>query len=45
VLGRLLVRGDRMRTEDGWVLTVLSLEGRRAGEVEVRAPEDEPQPS
>jgi CBS domain containing-hemolysin-like protein len=45
VLGRLLVRGDRMRTEDGWVLTVLSLEGRRAGEVEVRAPEDERRPS
>jgi CBS domain containing-hemolysin-like protein len=39
VLGRLLERGDRVRTEQGWLLTVLSLEGRRAGEVEVRAPE------
>ncbi|MFA9429432.1 hemolysin family protein [Egicoccus sp. AB-alg2] len=38
-LGRLLVRGDRLRTDDGWQLTVLSLEGRRAGEIEVRAPE------
>jgi CBS domain containing-hemolysin-like protein len=40
MLGRLLERGDRMRTEEGWLLTVLSLEGRRAGEVEVRAPEE-----
>ena len=40
-LGRLLERGDRVVTEDGWRLTVLSLEGRRAGEVEIRAPEDE----
>jgi CBS domain containing-hemolysin-like protein len=40
MLGRLLERGDRVRTDDGWLLTVLSLEGRRAGEIEVRAPED-----
>jgi putative hemolysin len=40
-LGRLLGPGDRLRTEGGWLLTVLSLEGRRAGEVEVRAPEAE----
>lgn len=37
-LGRLLVVGDRLVTEDGWQLTVLSIEGRRAGEIEVRAP-------
>jgi CBS domain containing-hemolysin-like protein len=39
-LGRLLERGDRVSTPEGWRLTVLSLEGRRAGEVEVRAPEE-----
>ncbi|MEX2505252.1 MAG: hemolysin family protein [Egicoccus sp.] len=39
-LGRLLFEGDRLVTDDGWQLTVLNLEGRRAGEVEVRAPED-----
>jgi CBS domain containing-hemolysin-like protein len=39
MLGRLLDRGDRVRTDAGWLLTVLSLEGRRAGEIEVRAPE------
>jgi CBS domain containing-hemolysin-like protein len=33
---RLLVVGDRLRTDDGWQLTVRSLDGRRAGEVEVR---------
>ena len=33
---RLLVVGDRLRTDDGWQLTVRSLEGRRAGDVEVR---------
>jgi CBS domain containing-hemolysin-like protein len=38
-LGRLVVAGDRHVTDDGWVLTVRSLEGRRAGEVELRAPE------
>ncbi|MEX2626722.1 MAG: transporter associated domain-containing protein, partial [Ilumatobacteraceae bacterium] len=37
-LGRLLERGDRLVTGDGWRLTVLSLEGRRAGEIEVHAP-------
>lgn len=37
--GRLVAVGDRDRTEDGWTLTVVALEGRRAGEVEVRAPE------
>ena len=39
VLGRLVERGDRVATDDGWRLTVLSVDGRRAGEVEVRAPE------
>lgn len=38
-LGRLLSAGDRWVTDDGWSLTVLTLDGRRAGEVEVRAPE------
>jgi CBS domain containing-hemolysin-like protein len=38
-VGRLVVAGDRHVTDDGWVLTVRSLEGRRAGEVELRAPE------
>jgi CBS domain containing-hemolysin-like protein len=38
-LGRLLERGDQLTTEDGWRLTVLSIDGRRAGEVEIRAPE------
>ncbi len=37
-LGRLPSTGDRVTTEDGWTLTVLSLEGRRAGEVEVLPP-------
>ena len=37
-LGRLLDRGDHVETPDGWRLTVLGLEGRRAGEVEIRAP-------
>lgn len=37
-LGRLVSVGDRITTEDGWVLTVRSLDGRRAGEVELRAP-------
>ncbi|GGI08318.1 hemolysin family protein [Egicoccus halophilus] len=39
-LGRLLEPGDRFTTVDGWELTVLTLEGRRAGEIEVRAPEE-----
>lgn len=38
-LGRLVVAGDRHVTDDGWVVIVCSLEGRRAGEVELRAPE------
>ena len=38
-LGRLLDRGDHVETDGGWRLTVLSLEGRRAGEVEIRGPE------
>jgi CBS domain containing-hemolysin-like protein len=42
LLSRLLVRGDRVRTDEGWVLTVLTLEGRRAGEIEVRAPDEVP---
>jgi CBS domain containing-hemolysin-like protein len=37
-VGRLLAAGDRWTTADGWSLTVLSVDGRRAGEVEVRAP-------
>ena len=44
-IGRLVAVGDRHATEDGWVLTVLELEGRRAGEVEVRAPEPVADPS
>jgi CBS domain containing-hemolysin-like protein len=38
-LGRLVERGDRLVTGDDWELTVLSIEGRRAAEVEIRAPE------
>jgi CBS domain containing-hemolysin-like protein len=37
-LGRLVVRGDRVETPDGWWLVVRTVEGRRAGDVEVRAP-------
>lgn len=37
-LGRLLEVGDRVDTEDGWRLTVRTLEGRRAGEVQLRSP-------
>jgi CBS domain containing-hemolysin-like protein len=39
LLGRLVERGDRVVTDDHWQLTVLSVDGRRAGEVEIRAPE------
>ena len=39
-LGRLVEVGDRVTTEDGWQLTVTTLEGRRAGEVEIEAPAD-----
>jgi CBS domain containing-hemolysin-like protein len=38
-LGRLLRRGDVVRRDDGWQLRVLTLAGRRAGDVEVLAPE------
>lgn len=36
--GRLLAQGDHLTTEDGWRLTVRTLEGRRAGDVEVESP-------
>jgi CBS domain containing-hemolysin-like protein len=39
-LGRLLRRGDVLDL-DGWRLRVLTMEGRRAGQVEVVAPRDE----
>lgn len=38
-LGRLLRRGDVVTTSDGWRLRVLTVEGRRAGDVEVLAPD------
>ncbi len=38
-LDRLVAPGDAVTTPEGWTLTVRSLDGRRAGEVEVRAPE------
>ncbi len=38
-LDRLLVPGDVVTAGAGWTMTVLDLDGRRAGEVEVRAPE------
>ncbi|MEX2278959.1 MAG: hemolysin family protein [Acidimicrobiia bacterium] len=38
-LGRLPARGDRV-DHDGWTLRVLTMEGRRAGQVEVVAPTD-----
>ena len=44
-LGRLPEPGDRVLTEEGWLLVVRTMEGRRAGDVEIRAPElvsDEP---
>lgn len=37
-LGRLPQRGDHVDAAGGWQLTVLQLQGRRAGDVEVRAP-------
>ncbi|MDX1510615.1 MAG: hemolysin family protein [Nitriliruptorales bacterium] len=37
-LGRLVRRGDSVVTADGWRLHVLTLEGRRAGEVAITAP-------
>ena len=36
-LGRLPARGDRV-DHDGWVLRVLTMDGRRAGQIEVVAP-------
>lgn len=39
-LGRLVEVGDVVETE-GWRVTVRSLEGRRAGEVEIEAPSDD----
>lgn len=42
-LGRLPVRGDR-HVIDGWRLTVLSVEGRRAGRIEIVAPRRRPSP-
>lgn len=38
-LDRLVAPGDTITTPGGWTLTVHDLDGRRAGEVEVRAPE------
>ncbi|WP_083441827.1 hemolysin family protein [Nitriliruptor alkaliphilus] len=38
-IGRLLEVGDRWTTADGWLLTVLGLDGRRADRIEVRSPE------
>jgi CBS domain containing-hemolysin-like protein len=38
-VGRLLEVGDRWTTDDGWQLTVLGLDGRRADRVEVRSPD------
>jgi CBS domain containing-hemolysin-like protein len=40
-LGRLVQPGDAVMTEDGWELHVRSIEGRRAGDVELVAPEPE----
>lgn len=40
-LGRLPARGDRV-VHDGWRLRVLTMDGRRAGQVEVVAPSQEP---
>jgi len=38
-LGKLPEPGDRVVTDDGWLLIVRTMEGRRAGDVEIRAPE------
>jgi CBS domain containing-hemolysin-like protein len=38
-VGRLLEVGDRWTTDDGWLLTVLALDGRRADRIEVRSPD------
>ena len=37
-LGRLSEPGDQVLTKNGWALTVLDIKGRRAGDVELRAP-------
>ena len=37
-LGRLPEPGDQVLTRNGWALTVLDIKGRRAGDVELRAP-------
>jgi CBS domain containing-hemolysin-like protein len=42
-VGRLVEVGDRWTTDDGWQLTVLGLDGRRADEVEVRSPDAPPE--
>jgi CBS domain containing-hemolysin-like protein len=42
-VGRLVEVGDRWHTDDGWQLTVLGLDGRRAHEVEVRRPDAAPE--
>ena len=39
-LGRLVRRGDEI-THDGWVVRVLTVEGRRAGQIEVVAPTED----
>jgi CBS domain containing-hemolysin-like protein len=39
-LGKLPEPGDRVVTDDGWLLVVRTMEGRRAGDVEIRAPEE-----
>ncbi|MEX2324911.1 MAG: transporter associated domain-containing protein [Nitriliruptoraceae bacterium] len=39
-LGRLVQEGDTVVTGHGWKLRVVTVEGLRAGEVEVRAPAD-----
>jgi CBS domain containing-hemolysin-like protein len=44
-LGRLPEPGDRALTEDGWLLIVRTMEGRRAGDVEIRGPETVPDDS
>jgi CBS domain containing-hemolysin-like protein len=44
-LGKLPDPGDRVLTDEGWLLIVRTVEGRRAGDVEIRAPELVPDPS
>lgn len=40
-LGRLVEVGDRVTTDDGWLLSVVTLAGRRAGDVQIEAPTEE----